>query len=889
MKYIQLVALGLLVGLFDYSQTSAQQAAQGWMEGPLYVTETSPMPNRQVGCMHEMASRTVTANGSAMEASGQVCVVQGDRLSALHKNTYLGNDRWFNGVYAIKLPEEQRYVDLIDTGEQIEHSIYATESDTLVEVLVRGNATVLRILPNVSGALVPGRVHPTYGIVEYGFDYSMSQEYTFAPSQLSDVNNGTISTDGRFVYASLAEKNIDENGDVSFGQLLIHKIDTQLRATEAFVIPSAPTGSQITAVSPSGRYVVAARSIIDTQDCRTNAETGYRVCKARSYAATLDSATGYDKVGVSNSENFVSVRFSEGETSITIEPTNPLDNWVPSGKFYRISFVPQVEYLALGDSYSSGEGDLGRQANGQSYYINDTGGYEGCHLSSRSYPFLLGKALGDNDMFTESVACSGALVLPDFYGEGRYDGQSGENRDKSVSDLADAQRTALQNFTPGQIRQLEFVKEHRPKMLTFTGGGNDVGFADILEYCASSYQLFGKIPINETCAFAKDEQLRSNLNGTIDTQYVFNKEFIEEIKRVSPETEIYMVGYPQFVKSNGTHCFRGSPLLNDDEIEFIRQSVVRLNNVLMRVASAADVYYIDIEDSLEAGQICQGSEYMTGPIRAIIDNNLNPRKDNNMYHPNAAGHKKMAERIAKQIKEKPGYAIADIPAEENAAQVVRTAVLPSYAGVGSTHTVQVAPGTIKPGGTISGDAYSSKMHLGDYIADATGALTVSVTIPPELGIGKHLFTFTGLDVNDQPVQLQQFVYVTGSDSNDIDGDGIPNEYDPCFAITKWYENDVDICASTQPTPLNGDVSSPKVAKKDFLTNDATTVSWLNGSDGIPTTSELTPSNANTHPHSSIAATKANSGKLAAYWPMLLLTAIIVSGVGLLLYGKRRTN
>lgn len=84
-------------------------------------------------------------------------------------------------------------------------------------------------------------------------------------------------------------------------------------------------------------------------------------------------------------------------------------------------------------------------------------------MSSRSYPFLLGKALGDNDMFTESVACSGALVLPDFYGEGRYDGQSGENRDKSVSDLADAQRTALQNFTPGQIRQLEFVKEHLTK------------------------------------------------------------------------------------------------------------------------------------------------------------------------------------------------------------------------------------------------------------------------------------------------------------------------------------------------------------------------------------------------------------------------------------------
>lgn len=247
----------------------------------------------------------------------------------------------------------------------------------------------------------------------------------------------------------------------------------------------------------------------------------------------------------------------------------------------------------------------------------------------------------------------------------------------------------------------------------------------------------------------------------------------------------------------------------------------------------------------------------------------------------------MAERIAKQIKEKPGYVIADIPTEENATRVVRTAVLPSYAGVGSTHTVQVEPGTIKPDGTMSGDAYSSKVHLGDYVADATGALTMSITIPPELGIGKHLFTFTGLDINDQPVQLQQFVYVTGSDPNDIDGDGIPNEYDPCFAITEWHENGVDICASTQSTLLNGGVGSAEVVKKDVLTGSVATSSWLSVGNGLPTTSELTHSNTNTLLDMGVAATKANPGKPAGYWPMVLLMFIITAGIGLVVYGKRK--
>src|SRR5690606_18148670 len=79
--------------------------------------------------------------------------------------------------------------------------------------------------------------------------------------------------------------------------------------------------------------------------------------------------------------------------------------------------TPQLDYLALGDSYSSGEGDIERRSNGSTYYLEGTdvtGDYEKgipeekCHVSNRSYPFVLqqsGAVEGDR---IQSVACSGA-------------------------------------------------------------------------------------------------------------------------------------------------------------------------------------------------------------------------------------------------------------------------------------------------------------------------------------------------------------------------------------------------------------------------------------------------------------------------------------------------
>lgn len=63
-----------------------------------------------------------------------------------------------------------------------------------------------------------------------------------------------------------------------------------------------------------------------------------------------------------------------------------------------------LDYLALGDSYLSGEGDVKNYTS--RHYIRGTEGQDDCHLSS-SYPFLLAKAWKILEGKFNTVACSG--------------------------------------------------------------------------------------------------------------------------------------------------------------------------------------------------------------------------------------------------------------------------------------------------------------------------------------------------------------------------------------------------------------------------------------------------------------------------------------------------
>lgn len=121
--------------------------------------------------------------------------------------------------------------------------------------------------------------------------------------------------------------------------------------------------------------------------------------------------------------------------------------------------ISKLTYLALGDSYTSGEGDLEKDANGITHYLPLTDiGSDTCHISSRSYPFLLRDAWGVEPKNMHSVACSGSWLIKDYMADPQtYLGQ-GDRLSTHEDDLDTVRQTALEKYIPGRVPQIEFVK-----------------------------------------------------------------------------------------------------------------------------------------------------------------------------------------------------------------------------------------------------------------------------------------------------------------------------------------------------------------------------------------------------------------------------------------------
>lgn len=659
------------------------------------------------------------------------------------------------------------------------------------------------------------------------------------------------------------------------------RIDLVTREVKLLANISNVDHDEVLAIANDGRSAVVAGSY--TQKIYT----GLDVCGTGDSLASIPPSNRCRAIDISgqigaylDSPLLYSPSFNDDST-ISVLALNRSENAI-----YQITITPgstyHLKYLALGDSYSSGEGDIGIKPHGGSYYLKGTESNEtGCHLSSRSYPYLLRDKWNISSDKMRSVACSGARVLPDYYGSGRYDGQQNELSGRNAIDRAAAATRALNSFAPGLVRQIDFVAAYQPEILTFTGGGNDIGFADIIEYCASSYRLFGAVPVNETCAYADNRQMRANLNHYIDDQYSNIKRFIETIKQVSPETKIYMMGYPQFVSPGGWSCLQQSAILNDVERKMISESISRFNNILKLAAQNADIYYVDIENSLSGGKICEGSKYMTGPLRLGVGK-ITRGDTREAYHPNAEGHKKIAEAIDKEYRSGMKYDTVEVTSETGTThRLVRALVMPGQVSVGSSALITMNSGMFKPNGEVTIEMFSQPTKLGVATADQAGGLKASYTIPRTIGIGVHLLTLTGYDSDNEPLQVQQFIHVVSDVKGDIDGDGIPDDRDDCYMVTEWYADGRNICAGDSDYGAKAAGNSrPSLESPGAPTQLATILSKTSESRGIE--SDQIPNDADVRDNP-VAARGDVKFNATVMWQILIVLGIITSGI--YMYGK----
>lgn len=395
-----------------------------------------------------------------------------------------------------------------------------------------------------------------------------------------------------------------------------------------------PSPSVYVAISNDGRYAVTGGSntlfevTFITDSCSTvydisSLSSAKPSCGTNNLSNFVESHSNYLDTNVGGLKHFSNISISDnGDKIIYFDQEKWAELKVGNYKYHS-----DTKYLALGDSYSSAEGDM--SLDNTNHYLKFTDIYgdyyhniprETCHVSDRSYPMLLAKQMNatqNSSMY--SVACSGA-VIGDVYDNlnlnlnrtsipylGQFTQVLGDDKPRlaGISNAAELQQNAIDSTIQGRIRQIEHVKKLKPEVLTIGMGGNDIGFGEFMAQC-----LTPKLSLDQTCYLATQ-------HGRMDTaQAIYNKfeelvSLYEALHRVSPETKMYVTGYPQMFSIDIGYCPE-LPTLNQVERIPLYETIAYLNAVIKAASLKAGASYIDIADALISGQQCASSSYMTG-------------------------------------------------------------------------------------------------------------------------------------------------------------------------------------------------------------------------------------------------------------------------------------
>lgn len=542
------------------------------------------------------------------------------------------------------------------------------------------------------------------------------------------------------------------------------------------------------AVSQDGQFVAIANKeasslfVYDLSSCTgTSVNLMPLACGRHEYLP-------YMKSQVPKLSNIVHLRFiNDGLLSMDIDtgfgPQPSTYELAPTGHIGSL-----IDYLALGDSYTSGEGAYN--------YIAGTDTTDNhCHLSVKSYPLLLIK-----DLFTagggHSVACSGAVVDDIGSTSSGYVGQMANGL--SYTGLQTSLPAFLTNvtasFLPGYIAQQRFVKQYQPAITSVAVGGDDAGFGDILESCVMLHA--SRHTSDETCFSTYEDRLEVlNLINKTQPRLV---SLYKRLERNSPGGRLYVIGYPQIAVDNGSCALNVH--LGKSELEFSIELVNNLNAAISQAASDAGAHYVDISQALVGHRLCETKSYnvainglSAGDDAGILKIKFLAKES---YHPNGLGQRLIEQEILKQTANftainftpvpispakllkvpKSGRQVHNrSPSKNLTSRVLKRGKSASIKATGARH------------GLASNQIYLVRLDgaggaiLGSVASNGTTDIDGQVVIPASTSPGTHSVDVTGTDQSGQPVDVTQTVFVPTSDT-DADGDGTPDSADSCPTV-----------------------------------------------------------------------------------------------------------
>jgi hypothetical protein len=429
-------------------------------------------------------------------------------------------------------------------------------------------------------------------------------------------------------------------------------------------------------------------------------------------------------------------------------PSGTESYWVTIGRGEQQ--LNQIDLLALGDSFTSGEGET---QNWQYQAYTDTH-EERCHLSQRSYPYLVGKHY---QWHSRSIACSGAR-LHDVFGSGEYAGQQGR-LGADAPRIRALQSEARRDFIPGRVRQLEFVALYQPERVMVSIGGNDSGIIDKVKACA----------MPGTCEWVTSQR-RAEVADEIDALLPKYQELFSELKGMMPGRSVIAVGYPLSVSLEGGCDAVTGVLFTQEERELLRRSIARLNTVMARAALLHDIPFIDIGTSFGASELCGTSKdsSMNG-LRGGEEIDIAGIKliGSESFHPTPKGHDLIALSIRDALQHgQYGCRASCVFQDESywGERGVATQKIRSVAMVDNCTqncSITVPGGTFTPHSSVLVELRSTPRTLGTFITDEQGGLDVKVTLPPSVASGYHTIHVYGELLGGGALDLYQVIEVPG--------------------------------------------------------------------------------------------------------------------------------
>ena len=298
------------------------------------------------------------------------------------------------------------------------------------------------------------------------------------------------------------------------------------------------------------------------------------------------------------------------------------------------------DYVALGDSYISGEG-AGSYLDGTNFDANEAAKDErrkDMNPFEKAWDSLPGG--DDEDHSDESNYChrsdnswaSGVHSDGNFKGDFTFGACSGATTKDYWNENGD---------NDGEKPQRELIDEDT-SLITLSMGGNDAGFSSVIENCVS--------PFGNGCGSEKSDEVKADIDKAAEDLI---KVYLD-MREKSPNARIIVAGYPRMFPVDDDDANGGDSGVSRDEQRWVNEMGEYANGKIREAAenSGADIEFVDISNALDGHEIGSDDPWMND-LDVGFGGADSSGASVESFHPKKEGHNAIQALIDAQIDQGP--------------------------------------------------------------------------------------------------------------------------------------------------------------------------------------------------------------------------------------------